>query len=71
MGEVVALPVSTSLDIPADRVLRGALDHGMDCVVVLGIGTDGESYFASSAGDSAEIVWLMELAKKQLLEACS
>lgn len=58
----------TKLDIPADRVLNAALDAGLTGVVVLGWDADENEYFASSIADGADVLWLMERLKKQLLE---
>ena len=57
----------TRLDIPADRVLRKALDADLESVVVLGYDRDGEEYFAGSIADGGTVVWLLERAKGRLL----
>lgn len=62
------LDIVTRLDIPAERVLRRAIKAEIDKVVVLGWDQNGEAYFASSIADGAEVLWLLELCKKQLLE---
>lgn len=59
----------TKLDLPADRVLQGALDAGLKCAVVLGYDKEGEEYFASSIADGADVLWLMERLKLSLLTA--
>lgn len=56
----------TKLDIPVDRVINAALEAGLTGVVVLG--WDENEYFASSIADGADVLWLMERLKKQLLE---
>jgi hypothetical protein len=67
MGEVVTLPVITSLNVPAERVLANMPE--MDGVVCVGWKKEtGEFYFASSIADGADVLWLLELAKKELLE---
>ena len=58
----------TRLDIPPERVLDGAKDKCPDGVVVLGFDADGDFYFASSIADGGTVIWLLELAKKKLLE---
>jgi len=68
MGVVVPLGNITRLDLPTNRVLEGAKDHCSDGVVVLGFDDDGEFYFASSIADGGSVIWLMEMAKKRLLE---
>ncbi len=64
---VVILPVVTSLDIPASRVLDAAVEEDFAQVVVIGWTTDGEEYFASSASDGGDVLWMIERAKMQLL----
>lgn len=58
----------TRHDIPATRVLEAAETVCMDTVVVIGYDDDGEFYFASSAADGGKVLWLLEMARKQLLE---
>lgn len=65
---VVVLPVLTTLDIPAERVLQGAILAGLESVVVVGVDKDGNEYAASSHG-AAEAVWMMERAKLNLLRS--
>jgi len=68
MSEVVPFGGITHLDLPTDRVLEAAKGHCTDGVLVLGFDDDGELYFASSLADGGEALWLMEKAKKALLE---
>ena len=68
MGVVVPLGNITYLDLPTDRILEEAKGECKDGVVVLGFDNDGEFYFASSIADGGSVIWLMELAKKKLLE---
>lgn len=69
MGEVIPLGNITRLDLPVDRILDGAkaplIDGG---VVVLGWTASGDTYFASSIADGGSVIWLLEKAKKALLE---
>lgn len=57
----------TRLDIDPDRVLTGAVGK-LECVVIVGLGKDGEEYFASSMADGADALWYLERCKKKLLE---
>lgn len=57
----------TKLDLPVDRVLESAAGEDLRCVVVLGYGKDGAEYFASSIADGADVLWLLERLKMQLL----
>lgn len=70
MGDVVYdTGIITKLDLPVDRTLQFALDKvKLESVVILGWQEDGEPYFASSLADAAEVVFLLELYKFQLLK---
>jgi hypothetical protein len=57
----------TKLDIKADVVLDSAMGV-LDSAVVVGWDKDGQFYFGSSIASGPEVVWLLELAKKKLLE---
>ena len=65
---VIPLGNATRLDLPADRVLDAAKGHLTDGVVIIGFDGNGEFYFASSIADGGEVLWLLEMSKKQLLE---
>ncbi len=64
---VIPLGNITKLDIPANRVLEGAIGTLDGGVVVMGWDKDGELYFASSIADGGEVLWLLEKAKSELL----
>jgi hypothetical protein len=68
MGDLLTLPVITSLDLPADRVLEAAKGK-LKAVVILGFEQDeeGSFYFASSKADGGDILWLIENLKANLL----
>lgn len=65
-NNVIDLPVITKLDINPERVLKGAQDK-LEDVVILGWDKEGGFYFASSQADGGDVLWLLELAKKELL----
>lgn len=65
---VIPLGNVTSLDLPADRVLEQAMGQGLEGVVLLGFDGDGDFYVKSSYADGGTVLWLMEMAKKKLLE---
>jgi len=65
---VIPLGNITRLNLPTDRVLDAAKGSCSGGVVVLGWDDDGSFYFASSIADGGDVVWLMEMAKKKLLE---
>lgn len=66
-AQVLRFQGITKLDIPVDRVLDGAMDEQLRCVVVLGYDVDGKEYFASSIADGADVLWLLERLKLRLL----
>jgi hypothetical protein len=57
----------TAHDIPPDRVLVAALAAGLTGVMVIGWDENGELYAASSIAGGPEALWLLEMAKKDLL----
>lgn len=69
MDNVVELQVVTRLDIPAERVIRRANEANLSNVVVIGWDDDGDFYFASSYASGPEVLWLLEMAKKELMAA--
>lgn len=58
----------TRLDIPVDRIISNAKKAKLDEIVVLGFGKDGDFYFGASKADGGDILWLLELAKRRLME---
>lgn len=69
MGDVVLLNVITRLDIPVERVLDGATNAELEEVVVIGYDKEGEFYFSSNKANGGSVLWLLEQAKKELLNA--
>lgn len=68
MSEKVVYPsFVTRLDIPAERILKGALEVPLKSCVVLGYDIDGEVYFSSSIADGGDVLWLMRIAEEALL----
>lgn len=68
MGNVVEFDGITKLDIPADRILAKAAKVGLTDVIVMGYDGDGEFRFFGSSASGPETLWLLELAKRKLLE---
>jgi hypothetical protein len=64
--KVVYLDVVTRLDIPPERVLNNL--PKMKSVLVMGWDENDEFYVASSMSDGGDVLWLMELTKKKLME---
>lgn len=66
-AQVIRWEGVTRHDLPVERVLDAATSADLSCVVVLGYGPDGAEYFASSIADGADVLWLLERLKLQLL----
>lgn len=64
---VVILPVETSLDICPNRILSAAIDK-LENALVIGRDHEGHLYFASSMADAPSVLFLLELAKKQVMD---
>lgn len=64
---VTVLPVTTTHDIPTERVLNGAMLAELKSCVVIGVTQEGELYFASSMADGGDVLWWMEKAKHTLM----
>lgn len=56
----------TSLDMPPDVILEGAIGK-LESVIVIGYTTDGEEYFASSMADGADALWHLQRAAHKLI----
>ena len=67
MSNVIPLGNITRLDLPVDRVLESAKDQ-LEGVIIMGYDKEGNSYFASTYADGGEVLWLLEMCKKLLLE---
>lgn len=67
MGEVVELNIPTTVDIPPDDVLRGAIETGMREAMVIGFDCDGRFYIASSNGSVADNLLLVEMARNEVM----
>lgn len=68
MGDVVILPVISSLDCPAERIMSLAMQQDLEKVVVIGYHKDGTEFFGSSIADGGTVLWLMERTKVKLLK---
>jgi hypothetical protein len=66
-GNVVILGGKTTLPIPPDRVLKGALGE-LESVIVIGHAKDGTEWHASSISDKGDLLFMVERFKKDLLE---
>lgn len=57
---------TTTHDIPIERVLKGGED--LKEIFLLGWDEDDRFYMASSKSNRAELLMLLEIAKKELLD---
>ena len=57
----------TTLDIPAETILKGAIEEKITDAVVIGYDPKGDLYFASSNADGAEVLWLLQRAIHKLM----
>lgn len=67
MSNVTKFRGITIADIPPDTILEAATGK-LDSTLVIGWDHDGNLYVASTSSSPGEIMWLMESAKKYLLE---
>ena len=67
MGEVIKFTGIFYADIPVDDVLNAAVGK-LSGAIIIGKDTDGCEYYASSYSDRAEMLWMLERFKTQLLE---
>ena len=58
----------TRLDVPSERILKHALDAGIEDVVVIGIAPDGGEWFESASADARTVLWLLERTKQLVLD---
>ena len=62
-AEVIVGNFNTTLPVPAEKVLNGALQYKLSDVIIIGKTEDGDLYLASSMPEAPEILWLLENAK--------
>lgn len=65
---VVKFTGVTRLDSDPKGVLEGALERGLEGVVICGYTASGDEYFASSYANGPDVLWLLERMKMKLLE---
>jgi len=66
-GKILPFTGETTEDINADTVLENNVGE-YECVIIVGYTRMGAERLVSSTGDSALMVWLLERAKKTILE---
>lgn len=68
MGKVVELGCVTTQDIPPEKILGAALKADLTEVVIIGQHKDGSVYFAMSTAEAPSINWLLDCAKRLLMD---
>ena len=68
MGDVVILNTVTRLDLPADRILKAAIEADLDGCCVMGFTKSGDVYAATTYADGGSLLWLMEVVKVRLMQ---
>ena len=68
MSNVVPFDGETRLNTDPKLLLESAKEHIGEGVVLIGWDTEENIYFASSLADGGDILWLLEKAKKALME---
>lgn len=67
MTNVVDFPGISTIDLEPQRIIEKSLNAKLTDVVVIGYDSEGNEWFASSIADGAEVLWLLERLKLQLL----
>ena len=67
MGKVIELDLPTLVDIPAEKILTKAVEQDLDHCVVVGYTQDGQLFFSSTTSNAANVVFMLEQAKFQLV----
>lgn len=62
-ANVIDFPGATSLDIPPQTVLEGALEQDLGEVLVVGFKEDGALYLASTSGDLLHLLGMLDMAR--------
>lgn len=68
MSNVTDFPGLSRNATPVPKILASAAGQKLQSVVVVGMRENGTLFFASSDSDGKEVLWLMELAKWELME---
>lgn len=69
MGEVIPLGTITNGDWPIQKVVDGINCEKIEHIVVVAFDKDGNLELAMSSGQIPINLWMLELAKKRVLEA--
>lgn len=67
MGRVIELAATTAT-VPPEKILQGALEAALTEVVVIGQRPDGTVYFAMSTAEAPSVNWMLDCAKRLLMD---
>ncbi len=68
MGTVIELGTVTTSDIPPEKILTAALKADLGEAVVIGQRRDGTVYFAMSTAEAPSVNWMLDCAKRLLMD---
>lgn len=60
-------PGTTRLTTPVPKILAAAAGKKLTDVIVIGWTDEGDFYFASSDANGAEVNWMLDIAKRELI----
>jgi hypothetical protein len=68
MGKVIELETVTTRAIPPEAILGAALKAELTEVVIIGQRPDGTVYFAMSTAEAPAVNWMLDCAKRLLMD---
>lgn len=68
MGNVIELSRATTAAIPPEKILQAALKAALTEAIVIGQRPDGTVYFAMSTAEVPSVNWLLDCAKRLLMD---
>ncbi len=67
MSNVIDFRGKSSLDVPPENILNKALGEELETIFIVGRLKNGDIYLGSSTPDGGDLLWLLEIAKKEIL----
>lgn len=68
MGNVIELRTVTTTTIPPETILQAALKAELTEAIIVGQRPDGTVYFAMSSADVPNVNWMLDCAKRLLMD---
>lgn len=68
MGKIIQLNTVTTAEIPPEKILEAAIKAGLHSAIVIGHSPDGTVYFAMSTAEATSVNWLLDCAKRMLMD---